>query len=141
MMNLEDPLKAELEFSADIVVVAIGENVPDPATEEARTRFAAAFARFLTVLQRQGHPAIFVRSSFWPHAVKDDIMRQASAGAGAMFVDISALGREESHAARSERRIGHAGVAGHPGDKGMRAIAGAIYTAVRARSAVAAPGR
>ena len=127
-------LKAELEFGADIVVVAIGENAAEPATDDARAKFAAGFARLLAALKQHGQPAIFVRSSFWPNAVKDDLMRKAAADAGAAFVDIAALGRDESNAASAERKIEHAGVAGHPGDKGMRAIADAIFAAMQKRA-------
>ena len=123
-----------MKFSADIVVVAIGENVPATATEEAKVKFAAAFARLLAALQQHGPPAIFVRSSFWPDAVKDGIMRQASTDAGATFVDIAALGRDGANAARAERKIEHAGVAGHPGDQGMRAIADALLAAIQNRA-------
>ena len=45
-------------------------------------------------------------------------------------VDISALSKDESHYARSERPYKHAGVANHPGDKGMAAIADAIVKAL-----------
>ena len=127
-------LKAELEFGADIVVVAIGENAAEPATDDARAKFAAGFARLLAALKQHGNPAIFVRSSFWPNAVKDDLMRKATADAGAAFVDIAALGRDAANAASAERKIEHAGVAGHPGDKGMRAIADAIFAAMQKRA-------
>ena len=137
--DLATGLKTQLEFNANIVVVAIGENVPEPKTGEARAKFAAAFARLLAALKQHGQPAIFVRSSFWPHAVKDDIMRKASVEAGAAFVDIAALGRDGANAARSERKIEHAGVAGHPGDKGMQAIADAIFAAIRERVKPARP--
>lgn len=129
--DLATELKAALEFSADIVVVAIGENVPQPESDEARAKFAAAYARLLTVLMQHGRPAVFVRGSFWPNAVKDDIMRKASVEAGATFVDIAALWRDGSNAASAERKIEHPGVAGHPGDKGMRAIADAIFAAMQ----------
>ena len=129
--DLAAGLKPELEFNADIVIVAIGENVPDPADNVAKAKFATAFARLLTTLRQSGKPAIFVRSSFWPHAVKDDILRNASADSGATLVDIGVLGRDPANAAGSERKIEHAGVAGHPGDKGMRAIADAIFNAIR----------
>ena len=128
--DLRAGLKDALDFRADIVVVAIGENVPDPADDDARTKFAAAFTRLLATLSERGKPAIFVRSCFWPHEVKDGIMHKAATDAGARWVDISALGRDDSNAARSERKIEHAGVAGHPGDKGMRAIADALFSAI-----------
>ena len=135
--DLAKELKTELEFNADMVVVAIGENVPDPATAEAQAKFAEAFGRLLAALTERAKPAIFVRSSFWPRAVKDGIMQKASAEAGATFVDIAALGRDAANAAGSERKIEHAGVAGHPGDKGMRAIADAIFAAIQKRAALA----
>ena len=42
---------------------------------------------------------------------------------GGVFVDISRLSKDESNYARSERTFAHGGVAGHPGDKGMKGIA------------------
>ncbi len=132
--DLAKEFKGELEFSADMVVVAIGENVPQPETDEARAKFAAAFARLLATLKEHGAPVIFVRSSFWPEGVKDGIMRKAAAEAGATFVDIAALGGDASNAASAERKIEHPGVAGHPGDKGMRAIADAIFSAMKNRA-------
>jgi lysophospholipase L1-like esterase len=128
-------LKTDLEFNADIVIVAIGENVPGLESDAAKAKYAAAFARLLAELKQHGHPAIFVRGCFWPDPAKDEIIKQASANAGATFIDIAPLGRDESNAARSERKIDHAGVAGHPGDKGMRAIADAIWAAIQKRAA------
>lgn len=133
-LEIEQEFKEELLFNADLVIVAIGENVAEPATEEARGKFAAAFARLLSALQKHGQPAIFVRSSFWPNQTKDDIMRKVSADASVTFVDIAKIGRDKSNAAGSERTIEHAGVAGHPGDKGMKAIADELYAAVRRKA-------
>ena len=47
-------------------------------------------------------------------------MKEASVEAGATFINMASLGRDESNVARAERRNEHAGVAAHPGDKGMR---------------------
>jgi len=136
--DVAESLKSELEFQADIVVVAIGENVSELTTDDAKSKFAAAFAGLLHELQQHGHPAIFVRSSFWPNPAKDSIMQTAARDAGATFVDIATLGRDESNMARSERQIEHAGVAAHPGDKGMKAIADAIFAAIRKEAGLVA---
>jgi hypothetical protein len=50
---------------------------------------------------------------------------------GGTFVDISALSKDEKNYARSERPYKHAGVAHHPGDRGMAAIAEEIMKAVK----------
>lgn len=134
-------LQEAREFRADLVVVAIGENVAPLVTEDARLKFTAAFSRLLAALQVAGKPALMVRSSFWPNAVKDDILRRVSADVGATYVDIAALGRDERHAARAERKIPHDGVAAHPGDLGMRAIADAIFAAMQQPGASARPER
>jgi len=135
--DIEKDLKDELHFQADLVIVAIGENVAELANDEARDKFAAAFANLLSILKEHGQPTIFVRSSFWPHPVKDDILRKASADAYVTFVDIATIGRDPSNAARSERKIEHAGVAGHPGDRGMKAIADELFTAIRRKAGLA----
>ena len=101
--DVEAGLKAELEFGADIIIVAIGENVPELAEEKAQAAYAGAMGRLLTALKGRGEPALFVRSCFWPHAVKDGILRKACAEAGGTFVDIAALGSDASNAARAER--------------------------------------
>lgn len=134
-------LKDDIEFQADLIILAIGENAAEPTTEAARQEFAAALARLLTSLRHAGKPAIFVRGSFWPNATKDTLLRQAAADAGATFVDIAALGRDKSNAASSERAIEHAGVAGHPGDKGMQALAEALWAAIRQKGGLVAPER
>ena len=127
----ERALGREMEFQADLVIVAIGENAPAPQTEAERTRFLEAVSGLLTELQRHGRPTILVRSQFWPDDVKDPLLKQAADAAEVRFVDIRAIGRDPSHTARAERQIEHAGVAGHPGDKGMAAIADALWKALQ----------
>jgi lysophospholipase L1-like esterase len=128
-----DRLRAGLAFHADIVVVAIGENVPALADEESREGFGKSLSRLLGVLKESGHPGLFVRSTFWPDPVKDAVMRQAAAAVGGAFVDISGLSRDESNYARSERTHAHDGVAAHPGDRGMQAIADLLLQAIESR--------
>jgi len=71
-----------------------------------------------------------VRSSFWADDAKDQALKEACQEAGGIFVNVGPLGQDPANAARSERSFTHDGVAGHPGDKGMKAIADAILQAV-----------
>ena len=73
---------------------------------------------------------VYVRSCFWPDPLKDAALRGACAEAGGTFVDISHLHLDEKNYARSEQEFEHSGVAAHPGDAGMAAIADAIWQAI-----------
>lgn len=128
--DLATKLKDEVAFEADTVIVAIGENVAALKTEEAKTKFKESTVRLLTLLKGKPSSALYVRSCFWADATKDALLKEACTTAGGVFVDISTLGKDEGNYARSEREIAHAGVARHPGDKGMKAIADALLAAM-----------
>lgn len=74
-----------------------------------------------------------MRSSFWANPAKDKAFAFARVSVGGIYVDVSALGKVEANYARAEREFKHAGVANHPGDKGMAAIADAIVKRCRCR--------
>jgi alpha-galactosidase len=118
-------------FKADLIVLCIGENVPALKTPEAQAKYQERVTELLKTLKANPKAAIIVRSSFWANATKDGAMRQACETVGGTFVDISALSKDEQNYARSERPYKHAGVANHPGDRGMAAIAEAIVKAVK----------
>ena len=128
---IEEKLREAIDFKPDLLILAIGENVTDLTTEESRAQFHTSLDTLLKAFQKDGAPTIVVRSSFWPSPTKDPILKQAAADVGALFVDIGALAGEEGNYARSERPIAHAGVAGHPGDRGMNAIADAIVDGIK----------
>ncbi len=130
---MDSTLKEQFAFKADIVVVAIGENVPALSSAEARTKFKDSVVKLLTALKSNGQPGIFVRSCFWADTTKDEIMKQACLAVGGVFVDMSSLGKDESNFARSERSIAHGGVGAHPGDHGMKAIADALFSAIKSQ--------
>jgi mono/diheme cytochrome c family protein len=123
-------LREALEFQADVIVLAIGENVPRLRTPEAQAQFQADVIRLLETLRAGRRPTLLVRSCFWADPAKDMALRDASRAVGAIFVDIAPLSENEENYARSERQFEHAGVARHPGDRGMVAIAEAILTAL-----------
>lgn len=123
-------LAEPLTFEADTVIVAIGENVPALKTADDQARFQAAAVQLLTRLKRDGCSRIYVRSCFWSDPAKDGALKHAAQATGAVFVDLKGLDKVEANYARSERDYAHAGVARHPGDRGMRAIADALLAAM-----------
>jgi hypothetical protein len=123
-------LKDACDFRAELVIVAIGENVPGLGTEKEKTQFEASVGKLLKEVCGDRHPTIVVRSCFWPNQAKDKALRQACQQVGGTFVDISGLSKDESNYARSERSFQHAGIAAHPGDRGMHTIADAILKAL-----------
>ncbi len=131
--DVESRLARQLAFKADLVIVAIGENVPALTSEQAKGAFLASMTGLLEKLKANGDPVLVVRSCFWPDQAKDAALKQACAKVGGIFVDAGALGRNEANLARSERKFSHAGVAAHPGDRGMQALADAILTALAHR--------
>lgn len=118
-------------FKADLIILCIGENVAALKTPEAQADYQAQVTALLKALKTNPKAAIIVRSSFWANPAKDSAMRQACEAVGGTFVDIGALSKDEQNYARSERPYKHAGVANHPGDRGMAAIAEAIVKAVK----------
>lgn len=129
--DLDASLKAEFAFKPTLVIVAIGENVAALGTDDAKQQFKSSLQKLFAKIRASG-ATLLVRSCFWADAAKDGILRDACAENGGIFVDIGALGKDESNYARSERKFEHAGVAAHPGDKGMKAIAAAILAALHA---------
>ena len=128
--DLEGKLKEDLAFKPTLVIVAIGENVAGLGNDEAKAQYKTSYTKLLNLLKNNSNPTIVVRSCFWADAAKDGIMKDACAAAGGIYADESALSKDESNYGRSEKKWEHAGVAAHPGDKGMQAIADGIIKAI-----------
>jgi hypothetical protein len=133
--DVDSQMKDLFAFDPDLVVLAIGENVTALGSEDAKAQFKAGVMNILRCALAKRHPLLVVRSCFWADAAKDQVLRQACQEAGGIFVDAGPLGREPANAARSERTFTHDGVAGHPGDKGMNALADLIVQAILQRGA------
>ena len=128
--NLKSQLEDAREFQPDLVILAIGENVPKLDSDEAKADFESSVLTLLNGLKRASDPVIIVRSSFWANEAKDGVLRKVCEEVDGIFVSIDELDSDESNFARAERDFSHKGVAAHPGDKGMKAIADAILAAV-----------
>ena len=123
-------LKEAIDFQADLIVLAIGENVPALNTSEEKTKLQQAVTKLLAALKGDRKPVILVRSCFWANAAKDESLQGACNAVSGIYVDLSALSADKSLYGRAEREFKHAGVANHPGDKGMAAIAAALLKAL-----------
>jgi alpha-galactosidase len=123
-------LKGAIDFQADLIVIAIGENVPALKTEEEAVAFVSSVLKLLRTVSGARKPVILVRSCFWAVPAKDSCLKLACNEVGGIFVDISSLSADKSLYGRAEREFKHAGVANHPGDKGMAAIADALMKAL-----------
>ncbi len=133
--SFDIPVKTKplAEFKPDLIILAIGENTPALNDTAAKAAYKDCLVRLLKALKQNGDPAIFVRSCFWANQAKDDALCAAAAETGCVFVDISALAKVEANYARSEQKLKSAGVAAHPGDRGMRAIAEALCAALKSQ--------
>lgn len=117
-------------FDADIVIIRIAENVPS----DKLNLFGAAYPRLIGHLNRDGHAKVFCVGGFWKNAAADRLIQSAAAACGAVYVSLSAL-HDEKYQALGQ--FEHGGVASHPSDDGMRAIAEAIFAALEESGALA----
>ncbi|MBK8094158.1 MAG: SGNH/GDSL hydrolase family protein [Verrucomicrobiaceae bacterium] len=129
--DFEAKLKEAIDFQADLIVLAIGENVPALKTAEEKTQLQADVTTLLKSLQGSRKPVILMRSCFWANAAKDEALRGACESVRGIFCDISVLSADKGLYGKAEREFKHAGVANHPGDKGMAAIADALMKALQ----------
>ena len=117
------------DFAPDIVIIRIGENVRSENTDK--------FGKFLPELIRAYSLCpVFVVSSFWEQESIDEVEITAAEICGARFVSLSALRSTEYQAIG---QFEHGGVAAHPSDKGMKAIAEIIYDAIEYAELLEAP--
>ena len=77
--NFAVKLKEAIDFQAELIVLAIGENVPALKTPEEKAKLQEAVTKLLTTLKGDRKPVILVRSGFWANAAKDEALQGACA--------------------------------------------------------------
>lgn len=113
-------------FAPDYLVIAIGENVGN-LNEDERKAFEASLGSLLDrFMKAERPPRTVVRGVFWRNAWKDGILSRVARARNAVFVETADLGDDPAMRASG---FSHAGVAAHPGDAGMAAIAERILLA------------
>ena len=112
------------DFSADIVVIRIGENMPKGSAPACKPQFAEMIKFFAS----NPNAKVIVTDSFWRNDARDGMIREIAEENGYVFCHLCDLELDESNMA-----IGlfeHKGVAKHPSDKGMEMIAKRIFESI-----------
>ncbi len=115
---------AELrEWAPDVLILRICENTPEDQVDA----FGEAYLRLIRYFQIP-EIRIYAVGPFWKHDRKEACIRRAGELFGVTYVSLEHLHSQEYQAVGL---FEHAGVAAHPSDKGMQAIADAIWEAMQ----------
>lgn len=118
-----DYFKEAYEFDADIAIFRLGENVRLTSPEQIDV-LAGAFVDAMKYLTEGRRAKLVVTDTFWRNGAINSAIEKACATMGIESVKLGDLGDDNSMKAIG--LFDHAGVAAHPGDKGMKAIADRI---------------
>lgn len=116
---------AARDFRADVIFFRFIENVPRKDFDA--EVFKREYAAFADYLNPTGKARIVLSSGFWKHE-GDAAIWTVAVERGYPFVDLGDLGERDDMKA-----IGlfeHTGVANHPGDRGMEAIAERLWNVI-----------
>ena len=114
------------KFGADIIVLRFVENV-NPREFDPDI-FKSELKKLIEFLNGTGKAQLIFTTGFWRHPA-DAQIRTLAEELGAPCVALGDLGEDDSMKAIS--LFDHKGVANHPGDKGMEAIANRIFEVVK----------
>ncbi len=120
------PYEAARNFSADIIIMRIIENCT--LSEYNPEVFEKQYKNFVEYLDKSGKAKVIFTTGFWKHP-GDEIISKIAAELNQPCIFLGDLGQDDKMKA-----IGlfeHSGVAAHPGDKGMSAIADRIWDAIK----------
>lgn len=116
------------KFAADIVVVRLGENA---RLAEHLQEFMPCYRKMAEWFSENGERVVLT-DLFWAYEPFDDFVKNLAETKGYAFAQLHDLGASDEMKAIGKFK--HHGVAVHPGDKGMDAIAKRIYRAIKSAS-------
>lgn len=121
--DVMEQYRGAIDFKADVAVVRLSENVSE---QDAKAHdLAEAYGKLLDAFDKGGTKFI-LSTGFWKSERVDDAIRLTAQRRGLPLVELGFLG--EMDEMKAIGLFEHAGVANHPGDLGMRAIAEALWT-------------
>lgn len=109
----------------DLVIVELGDNVADVSD------YQTYYRTLIEHIEHKTSARVLCASTWFRKRGIDAAIHDACTSGGGRYVDLSVISINPANQAGSERTFGDAGVAGHPGDRGMSAIATILYDALR----------
>jgi rhamnogalacturonyl hydrolase YesR len=109
------------DFNADIIIMRIIENCPAAGFEYGA--FIKEYTNLINWLNPQNKAKIILTTGFWKHP-GDAAILEIAAGKNYPVINLGEYGEDDKMKAIG--LFSHTGVANHPGDKGMKAIADEI---------------
>ena len=123
--ELYDMYSSAKDFNADIVIARFIENCP---SEDFDIKlFKKQYDDFIAYLSNSYSAKVILTDGFWRHP-GDYAIREVADTRNCPFVELGDLGERDDM--KAVGLFWHDGVANHPGDKGMLAIAERIYEAL-----------
>lgn len=126
--KLSESYKAAAEFGADLLIIRIGENM-----DMSRTSVPELVEDFEQMIRffcgKKEGSKVIVTGMFWESPEREEVVRLVAQRKGYHYVPLNDLGMNEKMTAMG--LFEHTGVAGHPGDLGMRHIAERIMDKVK----------
>lgn len=110
-------------FHPNIVIIRLGENVPDTTTPN---RYFNELSKLVRSYQNDT-TTVLVTGNFWASSWKDSVQYQVASKLGCPFVDFSAISSDSTHN-QATGLFSNGAVARHPSDQGMRAMSDSIYS-------------
>ena len=113
--------------SADVLIIQLGDNFRKKQDFDAQRDFIDLYAKMVSEMKVANPDQIVICTSNWGGGEMVGWLKEAAGKAGALFVDIGVLSKNPENLAKSEGNFTHGGVNWHPGNRGMAAIADAIF--------------
>jgi hypothetical protein len=122
-------LEGVREFSPDIIIFQLGENV---STEMLIKKCRVFVQNYLSLIEYSNSKETIVCLPFWPNKEIIYAITEVAYKSGSYLVDLSHLGSgiDPLNFASAERKYKHGGAGGHPGDYGMKNIAKLLYITI-----------
>ena len=122
-VHIFDNYIEDKKFNADVIIFRLGENVSRISDEYSKA-FGDKSFEFINYLKNKDTKVI-VTDCFWEYDLLDKHIKSMTQRLDAYFIHIGDLGLDDTM--RATGLFEHSGVAGHPGDLGMKNIAERIF--------------